>query len=88
MSQQCGMEPSHSPPWGPMLVSHYKLLNMSLAESQCPSCSILVGTRTRVLRTKFIIRDQTDSCANHIARKSSRHDHSDPCANPSPPNRT
>ena len=28
------MEPSHSPLQGPMLVSHYKLLSISLAEMQ------------------------------------------------------
>ena len=32
MSQQCGMKPSHGPLQGPMLVSHYDLLNISLAE--------------------------------------------------------
>ena len=31
MSQQCGMEPSHGPLQGLMLVSHYELLNTSLA---------------------------------------------------------
>jgi hypothetical protein len=34
MSQYCGMEPSHSPLQGPMLVSHYEILNTSLAEMQ------------------------------------------------------
>ena len=48
MSQQFGMEPSHSPPWGPMLVSQYKLLHISLAESQCSSCRSLLKPKASV----------------------------------------
>jgi len=49
-----------------MLVSHSKLLNISLAESQCPSCSILARNSEKVQKTiKF--RDQTKT-RNRAAR--------------------
>ena len=55
MSQQCGMEPSHSPLQGPMLVSHCKLPNISLAESLCPSYSILADARNSEIPPRITV---------------------------------
>ena len=64
MSQQFGMEPSHSPPWGPMLVSQYKLLHISLAESQCSSCRILIETESQCASCSILIETRTRMLRN------------------------
>ena len=75
MSQQCGIKPSHGPLQGPMLVSHYELLNISLAEMQHVNQQSAQLDRAHETISLTSWQAKTAAAGNLPSRKISQHGH-------------